>query len=206
MHSPNKTSLALIATVSLLCLAGGTAEATILGFNNLTGTTGDPFTSETEQGFTVTGSGSMFQNLDFGNPAPSVFLGPLGSPTSGSLTVTNNSAQTFTFQSLDFASTNGPTAFTIQGFDNGTLEFTQSGTFPGSPNPPPFTTLAGMHTGVDLTSLVISLSVPAGVATTSANIDNIVVDTSAVPEPGYLGLLATLGSFVFAFRKLRRNV
>ena len=79
----NFTSYAMSApktffgAVCLLGMAAGGASATTITFNGLAGANGDPFTTYTESGFTVSPTlGTWFQGQAFGNPVPSIFSGP----------------------------------------------------------------------------------------------------------------------------------
>src|SRR4051794_23624325 len=67
------------------------------------------FAGETEQGFTVTPTaGSFFVGNTYGNPVPSIFAGPVGSPSVSTILVTAVAAGTpFDFESIDVSSNNG---------------------------------------------------------------------------------------------------
>jgi hypothetical protein len=165
----------------------GGASATIITFSGLTGANGSSFTTYTESGFTVNPTlGSWFQGQLFGNPPPSIFAGPLlGGPSTDAVTVTEG-GQRFTFGEVDLATANASTNYTFSGTLLGASVFTVNTTL----SPPQVfnTVLSGVSADV-IDSLVITASIQAG--GTSTNIDNIVVNAVAAPEPAAIALLCT---------------
>ncbi len=180
--------------------AGG-ASATTITFGGLAGANGNPFTTYTESGFTVSSTlGSWFQGQIFGNPAPSIFSGPaFGSPATDAITVTEGGGQ-FTFSALDLAANNGNVNFTFTGTLLGAPVFNVIGTQPT--NTATFATeLSGVSAVID--QLVVTTNIQG----TSTNIDNIVVTAAAaaVPEPATLGILGTGLGLMALFRYRRRQ-
>ena len=209
MNTTPKSSLTVVAIglkmfciLILLSIAIAAAKADTITFSGLPGPTNAPFTAYKEGTFTVTPvGGRWFQGLIYGNPAPSIYDGPIGSPGNATVQVTD-SAGLFTFSSLDYSNNNGPSTYDIMGLLGLTVEFDQSGNL--IPSLPPlfgFTTLAGNFPNTEIDSLLIEVFPGAGV--TSINLDNIVVST--VPEPGTLALLGTaLAGLAVARRRNRR--
>src|SRR5437868_13205737 len=61
----------------------------VIDFSTLPGNTDDPFTTYTQNNFTVSSTtGSWFKAFVYGNPVPDIYLGPIGAVTPGSITVT----------------------------------------------------------------------------------------------------------------------
>jgi hypothetical protein len=187
-----KPSLFLMAVaVLVLVSAGGTASATTIDFSNLVGANEDPYAGSSQNGFDVAPAlGSWFEGHLFGNPEPSIFAGPIGSPTTSAILVSKAGGK-FTFDSVDLACNNGDTCpFEIFGFLNGSPIGSFAGTVPAilgfgfvtEFNPAPATLID---------ALVIAIA--PGTDTTSMNIDNIVVEPVAapVPEPTSMALMGS---------------
>jgi hypothetical protein len=67
--------------MSMLLLGINSASGAVITFAPLPGPNGAPYGGHVEAGFTVTPTfGMWFQSLVFGNPAPSIFAGPIGTP------------------------------------------------------------------------------------------------------------------------------
>ena len=179
--------LALAASVAVAPVA----RATVIDFNTLPGSNGDPFTSYTEGAFTVTAtSGDARVATIYGNPPPDIFF---FIPPTGAVTVTG-AGQPFTFSSVDLSSDSPSSTqyndYTITGFLGATQEFTQSGNVFGGPGNT-FVTVSASQPGTLIDRLVISEG--AGNGSSDANLSNIVVQpaAAAVPEPASLALLGT---------------
>ena len=185
--------------VFIMTLMPKFASGDVITFVNQSGPNLAPFVSETEGQFTVAATtGFWEQGQVFGNPVPSIILGPLLSPVPGSITITS-AAGLFTWSGLDFSSNNGSTAYDITGFFGIAQRFDETGTFTSSGPVFHFNTLLGTDSGLGIDRLVISLAPLSG--TTSANLDNIVVN-AAVPEPGNRLLLAIGLVALICYRKL----
>jgi hypothetical protein len=185
--------------------AANPAKASLITFNNLGGANEDPYTGHTEGNFTVTPTGgSWFQGQIFGNPTPSIFAGPVGSPSVSSIRVEETSNGIFTFGGVDLTSNGAPgTSYTIQGFLNSTLVLSQTVTI-NSVNT--FETIASSDTSMLLDELTITGTPGSNV--TSFNIDNIEVsesNASAAPEPATLTLLGTGVLSLLGYRWKRRT-
>jgi hypothetical protein len=106
-----RPSLFVIATaVLLLVSAGSIASATTIDFSNLVGANGDPFSFSSQGGFDVealVGEGDWFEAHMFGNPEPSIFAGPIGSPSISAIVIHREDGGAFTFSSVDLACNNG---------------------------------------------------------------------------------------------------
>lgn len=196
-HGISVRWLALV--VLLMTLTVSVARGNTITFFGLSGANGAPLAPYTEGTFTVTPTlGSWFQGQGYGNPLPSIFDGPIGSPGNATIEVTD-SAGLFTFGAVDYSSNNGTSGFDIMGFRGGVLQFDQSGTLVASL--PPlfgFTTLpSGFSTKID----TLFVEVLPGSGVTSINLDNINVTT--VPEPATLTTLAMglLGGIGFLRRR-----
>jgi hypothetical protein len=174
-------SYVLAMAAGLMALgASQRAGADVITFDSQTGG-GAAFVSDTEGGFTVTPtSGNWFQS-DFGNPGPSIFDGPVDSPSDSALDI--SSANPFTFSSLDYASNNGTSTFVIKGFLAGNPVFTESGALVADVNPFPFTTLNATPADSLLSIDDLTVEVDPTGGPTSINIDNIVVSPEAASVP-----------------------
>jgi len=92
---------------------------------------GNPFVSDTEGGYTVVPTaGTWFQGDSYGNPVPSIFAGPIGSPGHSAISVTDGGGN-FLFGSIDYSSNNGDSSYTILGKSGATVDYTETGTLPG---------------------------------------------------------------------------
>src|SRR5262249_55244475 len=128
----SKLNTALAAAGCALALSIGSlvstaASATTITFSGLAGPNGTPVATYTEGGFTVVVSvvseacpfcGQVFQDLQFGNPAPSLLS---SAPVPGSLVgistldVTANDGRELIFRSIDLAANNGNVTYEFQG-------------------------------------------------------------------------------------------
>jgi len=184
-----KPLVRLVCSIAFaVVLASSSSFAGVIDFNTLTGANGDPFSTYTENGFTVTASsGSWFKAFVYGNPVPDIFLGPVGSPSPGTITVTEGGGL-FSFTSVDFSSNNGDTVFHITGSLGGITQFTDTGTEANGCPSCHFTTLTSTSS-LKIDTLTIALT-PGG-GTTSFNVDNIAYSSGVVPEPGSLLLFGS---------------
>ena len=187
------TKSILTSAVFVMGLASVSQAATItIDFGGLAGSNGDAYTGHVEDGFTVTpflGLGSWFEAHAFGNPQPSLFAGPVGSPSQSMITVTDGGGL-FTFESVDLSCNNSAECtYILNGLVGGnTVLFTEVGIFPGVSV---FNTIFGLDNLTEIDQLDITLIPGAGA--TSMNLDNIVLNQAdevpEVPEPATLGLL-----------------
>ena len=116
----------LLTVAALVVFSASSAWASLItvDFGGLSGGNGDAFTTPyVEDGFTVTPTGGdWFEAHVFGNPEPSIFAGPVGSPSTSTIDVTGG---TFLFSSVDLSSNSASNAgFQIEGFYQGTSLFT----------------------------------------------------------------------------------
>jgi len=189
------------ACAAVCALFAGGASATTITFSGLAGANGSPFSTYTEGGFTVTPTvGSWFQGQVFGNPVPSIVAGGVfGGPAVDSISVTDG-GKPFRFSALDFApSPVNNVDFTFTGTLGGAPVFN----IPGVLTPPQVfaTVLSGVAADV-IDDLVVGVTILNNTANDSVNIDNIVVNPAATPEPMSLGLLATgLALLGLAYRR-----
>ena len=156
----------------------GTTAAGIVTFDTIGGLNGDPFTTVTENGVTVTSiAGSWQKGFSVGNPAPSIFS------FSGLATVNVTTGGLFTFVSFDLGTggTSDP-SYAYHGFLNNVDILDGAGTPSGNS----FLTIGSSNTGLSLDLLQITMTPTS----TSENLDNIVVGAATAPEPGALSLMA----------------
>jgi len=182
-------------TLAAVVLAGGTlasatVSATTITFAGLAGANGTPVATYTEGGFTVTTTvGQFFQGQLFGNPIPSLFAGPIqGGPVNDAVDVTRNGGGSFNFASVDLAANNGNVNFTFTGSLGGVQQDVFNGVEPGRPPGPfGFDTIINTDAAIAVDDVKIALNILG----TSGNVDNIVVNAVAAPEPASFLLLGS---------------
>jgi hypothetical protein len=184
-------------------IASAAASATTITFSGLTSTNATLVTMYTEGGFTVaTTLGEFFQGQAFGNPIPSLFAGPAqGGPANDALEVTRNGGGSFNFASVDLAANNGDVNFTFTGFLGGVQQYVFNGVESGRPPGPfGFDTIINPDAAIAIDDARITLDILG----TTGNVDNIVVNAVAAPEPASILLLggALLSIGVWRRRKL----
>ena len=185
----NRYIRTLVAASGLLfaVIIPASAATTTIDFNGLPGANNDPFSTFTENGYTVTNSqGQFFVGELYGNPIPDIFAGPAYGPATDAITVTAGGA-TFSLDQFDLSANNGATGYTLSGSLNGSSVFAVVGT--------DSTLDAFITENPGLSADVIdSLTLQFTGSGTSFNVDNIVLSTAtATPEPGSLALFATAG-------------
>ena len=196
----SKSSIFAVVITLFTALFAWNAQAAVIGFDPLNGPNGSAYTGHTENGFTVTPTqGNWFQAQVYGNPVPSIYGGPINSPTTSQIKVTGG---IFKFFGVDVSSnTSAGTRVDVLAYLGGALQFGYSHTinvvnqFETLLNPGPFT--------VDIDTLFIALVPTDNV--TSFNVDNIQLRASNdVPAPAVLGLmLIGLAGLGVARRKSR---
>jgi hypothetical protein len=182
-----KFILALIFLLSMF----GISYATTITFDNLGGNNGDVFTGYAESGFSVTpGAPSPFQDNNWnvakiiGNPVPDIYY----TTQSGIILVAMTNSGLFTFSSMDLGSNsaNNGLTYSIKGFLNNAILFQSNRTFDTITNV--FETYYNnydSYSTILMDKLVIEISGPGS----SIYLDNIVVNSTAVPEPTTMLLL-----------------
>ena len=190
MNYLTKLPLLTAALVTGAAFAGP-AQAAIISFDDLSGSSGDPFTSYSEDGFTFSRVlGSAAVDLGFGNDAPSVSF---GGDTSVSLFDLTAGGASFTFDGFDLATVDSTVLYSVTGFDGLVPVFTSLSTFSDD-----FSTIAG---AAGLVDRVVFGFVVGGA---SANIDNIAVsggEVPPIPEPAVWAMLVMgFGAVGYAMR------
>ncbi|MBO1075038.1 PEP-CTERM sorting domain-containing protein [Roseomonas marmotae] len=197
-HLPLKALLAAVL-LSMGALASTAASAAVLDFDTLSGANNPPFTSYSQDGFTlVNTAGQFYVGGVFGNPAPSIFSGRLYGSPSAAVTLTAAGGADFIFSAFDFASNNGATSYVLTGFQDGAEIFNISATSSVTSG---FITLTP-GTASSVVDLVTLSFTGSG---TSFNLDNIVVNaaTVPVPEPASLALFS-MGLLGLGLTRARR--
>jgi hypothetical protein len=163
-------------------------RAEVITFSGLSGGDNTPFPAYTEGNFTVTPLTNNWYQDDtaYGNPAPSIYDGPIGNVAVATVQITGHGD--FTWQSFDYSSNNSAAYYDIRGFLGGVQQFNETGGLAGVFSPFHFITLTGTEGSTGIDTLDITFIPPVGYAPpTSINLDNIRV--SSVPEPGSISLL-----------------
>jgi hypothetical protein len=212
-------ALGLLLVLGALASQAQTAAPNLVGFSgmafsNLPGPNLASYLGSTEGTFTLTPTaGPWFQSTFYGSPAPSISDGnPLPGgiiPGFGVVSLTAAGSSPFNFNSLDYSSNNGDTAYDIEGHLGGSLVFKETGTMHGTNTPAAFTTFFSSHSSAQVDALLIELTPlltgdPSNpVFPTSINLDNI--NVLLVPEPGAAWLLGIGLMLAFCKRPLNRT-
>lgn len=180
---------------------GSTASySAVIDFGPLVGANGDAYSGHNEDGFHVSvSSGNWSEAHAFGNPIPDIFLGPIGSPTPGTLVLSQLGGGTFTFSGFDASANTAVGAWSFEGFLSSGSVYSLSGAMSTG-----FHTYSGAAGAID----ELRITFTPGANTTSMNIDNIVVDAATgVPDGGNAALLlsATFGGMLFMARRRFRG-
>ena len=191
-----------VLVVGLLLPVQSMASTITIDFGGLSGANQSAFPNPyTEDGFTLTPTtlGGLEQGLSFGDPRPSLLVGPVGLPVAGTFDITAGGSP-FTFLSYDYHSQSGGSSFSIEGFLNNIPQFIQTNNV-GLTLSSSFSTLGVTPLLVDRIAFTIT---PNGF-TSSVNLDNFVLNTDApVPEPASLTLLG-LGLAGMGARRWRQR-
>jgi hypothetical protein len=215
-YHASRLFFAVSALAFSLALRAGAADGNVvvvvpppgISFASLTGPDGSPYLGHTEGDFVVTPTTTdWFKSITtYGNPVPSIYLGPLNSPGVGVVQITD-SVGLFRLSAFDYSSNNGnqdnslPTVYDIQGFLGPNLQYEETGSLMNSFSPFSFNTLTTANPSVLVDALLIEL-IP-GQHVTSVNLDNIRVAT--VPEPSSLLLVACGLAGLLHWRKAARR-
>lgn len=182
---------AMLGAVATLCASHAALAATIT-FDGLPGTTGDPFSTYSEAGFSISAAfGDWKEGHAFGAPPPSLYVEDLRSSPFGGLQVTGGGL--FTFESFDLSAFSSAVGYEVTGWLGASSVFDVA----SSQAAGPFATVtAGSPMAIDRLTIDVSSGGPG-----SFNIDNIRVSAvSVVPEPSTYALMAlgfgVMGMFV----------
>jgi hypothetical protein len=130
------------------------------------------------------------------------YYGPIqGGPVNDALDITRNGGGSFNFASVDLAANNGNVNFTLTGFLGGIQQYVFNGVEPGRPPGPfGFDTIINPDAAVAIDDARVALNILG----TSGNVDNIVVNAVAAPEPASILLVgsALIGIGVWRRRKI----
>ena len=205
MTTPRARTLILLSA-AMLWIAPASADASTItiDFGGLLGPNGSAFPNPyTEDGFTVTPTvGTLQQGTIFGNPEPSLIVGPVSAPVDGTFEITAGGGL-FSWVSYDYSNNNGSAFHEIQGYLNNVNVFTQPLDLSASPGFA-FATITSLVGGLSIDRLTFVVNPSADAS--SVNLDNIVLETAAapVPEPASLTLLG-LGLAGMAGRRWRQR-
>jgi len=189
--------LSSVLTLLAMAVPIQVAKADVITFSGLHAGNDAPFTAYTEGKFTVTPLTSNWYEDDtiYGNPAPSIYDGPIGGAGLATVQVTDHGD--FTWQRLDYSSNNGPGTYDVEGLLGGVEQFNEVGGLAAVFGPFGFTTLTSADSTKVIDTLDITFIPVVGIpGPTTINLDNIAA--TSVPEPGSLPLLtASLAGLTF---------
>ncbi len=172
---------ALFAGVAALATLSAT-QAVVIGFDNISLNTFDPYFGHSEKGFEVAVTkGPWIYNGGFGRPGPSILTSIFQPRVISEIQVTRQGGGLFKFQSVDLYADSPWTFYTITGYRSGFVIYSVG---PDFQNGLGFTAYSSVTDALD--RLTITLD-PAVTPIKAFAIDNIAV--VPVPEPASLLML-----------------
>jgi hypothetical protein len=196
-----------LSALSLTLVVGTpTVQGAVIGFDDVVGIHGAPFTAYVEDGFTITPASSLWTiNRNYGNPAPFVqYMRQATEPELVSGLFIDVGGGDFTFGSVDVYSSVTPIPYRIRGYQDTLVVFDLTGTVPNTFGA--FATIFNPNAGDLLDTLYIQLvNLFVACCDNPMGIDNIVVSqVNAVPEPATGALLLVTGVMLAGAAAARR--